>query len=135
MHAAVDDADRLFAAIVERRHVLESGSLTPDAQRCIDQRVHILNLRSMIDKGTPDGELPVKNCRRRSGHTGLLKFNDDLLIEPVWLLGAKPETNDVELGRRKEFEFRFRQTAPFQIFCQPAGFLNHASELADSERL
>src|SRR5436305_277210 len=60
---------------------------------------------------------------------GFLNVDDDLAIDPVGVIGAIAEADDIELDRRHQLQPRFGQDPRFQISGQRAGARDDGAEL------
>src|SRR5262249_6451825 len=88
-----------------RNPLLEAGSAArSEFQNSRHQRINVAAIGAVVDDGGADREPAVEHRRRRRCDTGFLKIDDDLAIDPVGIVGAIAEANDVEIDRRQQLE-------------------------------
>src|SRR5689334_3748387 len=71
----------------------------------------------------------VEHRRRRRGDAGFLDVDHNLAVEPVGIIRAISEADDVEIDRREKLEPRFGENARLQMFGERTAASNDRTEL------
>jgi hypothetical protein len=69
-----------------------------------DECIGVARLRAMIGDRYPDCDLTVNHGGRGRRNAGFLNASGQLSIEGIRICCPMPETNDVELHRRQQFQ-------------------------------
>ena len=83
----------------------------------------------MVDDGAADREPAVKHSGRWRRNAGFLQIDDDLAIDPVGIVGAIAEADNVEVDRREQLEPWLGAHSRFEIGRQRATVRDDRPEL------
>ena len=119
----------IASSAIPTRRGADRRSPRPEFQHCAKPALSMSHdIGAVIDDRRADREPAVEHRRRRRGDTGLLEIDDDLAIDPVGIVGAIAEADDVEIDRREQFEPRLGQDACLEIFRERAAARDDGAE-------
>ena len=72
------------------------------------KRIEITCIRAVIDDGGTDRELSIERRGRRRRNSGLVDVSHDLAVDAIGSVRTITEADDIELGRRHQFQPRLR---------------------------